>query len=162
MSKKEKIIVDISDNEKSKVVSSSRKKKVKHFHNSIIEWLLYMIGYTIVLITVSLLFKSFHISNEYYGLYPFIAAIIIYILNQTVRPILFYLTLPLTAVSMGLFYPFINVIILYLTSFLLGDKFRLNNVFVAFIIAILISFLNILMEGMIIKPIINKRKSNNV
>ena len=55
-----------------------------------------MIGYAIVLITVSVLFSSFEINNKYYGLYALLASIIIYILNKTIKPILTYLTLPIT------------------------------------------------------------------
>ena len=120
-----------------------------------------MICYTVVLITVDVLFKSLNISHEGYILYPFLASIIIYILNQTIKPVLFFITLPLTALSWGLFYPIINVIVLYLTSFILGSKFELHGFIIPFFIAILISFLNILMEGIVIKPIIRKGRNNN-
>ena len=128
-------------------------------NNKIFEWLLYMVGYAIVLIAVSCMFRnSFYINNQYYGLYALIAAIIIYILNQTIKPVLFYLTLPITAISFGLFYPIINVLVLYITSFILGDNFQINGFIIPFIIAVVISILNMLMEGMIIKPIIYRRK----
>ena len=102
--------------------------------------------------------KTFYINNQYYGLYAFIAAIIIYVLNQTIKPILVYLTLPITALSMGLFYPIINVFILYITSFILGNNFQIHGFLLPFVIAIVISILNMFMEGMIIKPIIYKGK----
>ena len=102
---------------------------------------------------MSVLFKSLNVSNEYYGLYAVIASIIIYILNQTIKPVLFFITLPITALTMGLFYPLINVLILYITSFILGDKFQITGIIIPFFIAILISLLNIIMEGIIIKPI---------
>ncbi len=148
------------------IEEESNPKNKNHFkkliNNPIFEWLLYMIGYAIVLITVSVLFKkTFYISNAYYGLYALLAAVIIYILNQTIKPILFYITLPITALTMGLFYPLINVFILYITSFILGDKFQINGFLLPIIIAILISILNLFMEGMIIKPIIHKGKANN-
>jgi len=128
-------------------------------NNKFFEWLLYMIGYAIVLITVSVIFdKTLYINNQYYGFYAILAAIIIYILNQTIKPILFYLTLPITALTFGLFYPLINVFILYITSFILGENFQINGFILPFIIAIVISILNIFMEGMIIKPIIHKGK----
>lgn len=137
-------------------------KKRNHFKrlisNKFFEWLLYMFGYAIVLIVVSCVFdKTFYINNQYYGLYALFAAVIIYILNQTVKPILFYLTLPITALTFGLFYPLINVLILYITSFILGDHFQIHGILLPFIIAILISVLNMFMEGMIIKPIIYRR-----
>ncbi len=157
-----KIIVDVNaetttgrDQKKDKSVyngDNSRKK------NIILEWVLSIICYTIVLITVSLLFKSFYISNEHYGLYALLASLIIRVLNQTIKPILVSLTLPLTALTLGLFYPIINVIILYITSFILGDKFQLTGIIMPFFVAILISFLNILMEGMVIRPLVNKGK----
>ena len=116
-----------------------------------------MIGYAIVLITVSVLFKSLYIDNSHFGLYALLASIIIYILNQTIKPIIFYITLPITAISLGLFYPLINVLILYITDFILGNKFEIHGIFMSFFIAIIISLLNILMEGMVIKPIINRK-----
>lgn len=141
---------------------SNKDKRVRLVSNKFFEWLLYMVGYAIVLITVSLLFdKTFYISNEYYGLYAMLAAIIIYILNQTIKPILFYLTLPITALTLGLFYPLINVFILNITSFILGDNFQIHGFLLSFIVAIVISILNIFMEGMIIKPIIYKRRDYN-
>ena len=141
----------------------SNEKEINHFkrlvNNKFFEWLLYMVGYAIVLIAVSILFdKTFYISNHYYGLYAFLAAIIIYVLNQTIKPILVYLTLPITALTMGLFYPIINVFILYITSFILGDNFQIYGFLLPFVIAVVISVLNMFMEGMIIKPIIHRGK----
>lgn len=128
-------------------------------NNKLFEWILYIISYAIVLITVSTIFNdTLYINNEYYGLYAIISAIIIYILNQTIKPVLFYLTLPITGITFGLFYPMLNVLVLYITSFILGNNFIIKGFILPFIIAILISILNIFMEGMIIKPIINKRK----
>ena len=138
---------------------SNKSERVRLVSNKFFEWLLYMVGYAVVLITVSLLFdKTFYISNEYYGLYAFLAAIIIYVLNQTIKPILFYLTLPLTALTLGLFYPLLNVFILNITSFILGSNFQIHGFLLSFVVAIVISILNMFMEGMIIKPIIYKRR----
>ena len=139
------------------VKDSSRKKLIK---NIFLEWVLYILCYSIILIIMSVLFKSLSISNEYYGLYAVLAAIIIYILNQTIKPVLFFVTLSITALTMGLFYPLINVLILYITSFILGDKFQVTGVIIPFFIAIFISLLNIVMEGFIIKPIIRSTKNN--
>ena len=140
------------------IVEETSKKHNRIINNKLFEWLLYMLGYAIVLITVSTIFNNtFYINNEYYGLYALIAAIIIYILNQTIKPVLFYITLPITGLTFGLFYPILNVLVLYITSFILGSNFMIKGFILPFIIAILISILNIFMEGLIIKPIINKR-----
>lgn len=151
---RKRIVIEEVNNEKESITFK------RLINNKFFEWMLYMIGYAIVLIAVSIMFsKSFYISNQYYGLYAIFASIIIYILNQTIKPVLVYLTLPITALSMGLFYPLINVFILYITSFILGDKFIIQGIFIPFIIAILISILNMFMEGMIIKPIIYRGKA---
>ena len=144
-----------------KVTVIKEKKDTRFIYNKFIVWLLYMICYAIVLITVSIMFDSLYISNKFFGFYAFLAAVIIYILNQTIKPVLFYITLPVTALTWGLFYPLINVLILYITSFILGDKFELKGIIIPFFIAILISIFNILMEGLIIKPIIRKKAGKN-
>lgn len=147
------------------IIEDSSNPKRSPFHqlvsNKFFEWLLYMFGYTLVLITVSVLFqKYFYINSDYFGIYAFLASIIIYILNQTIKPILVYVTLPITALTMGLFYPIINVCILYLASFLLGSNFQIHGFILPFLIAIIISILNMFMEGMIIKPIIYKGRES--
>lgn len=158
---KKRIIIDSEENaEVTKIEKNeSANKYHKIINNRFVEWLIYMIGYAIVLITVSILFPSFEINNKYFGLYALLASIIIYILNQTIKPVLTYITLPITVLSWGLFYPIINVIILYITSFILGrNNFQITGFIAPFFIAILISFLNILMEGLIIKPITKRRR----
>lgn len=150
---KKKIIIE----SETETIVKEEKKYKKLINNRFIEWLIYMIGYAIVLITVSVLFKSFEINNQYFGFYALLGSIIIYILNQTIKPVLTYITLPLTVLSWGLFYPIINVIILYITNFILGDNFKITGFIAPFFIAIVISLLNILMEGLILKPITKRR-----
>lgn len=159
---KKRTIINSEETIKIKKVERNKEKTQykKLIDNKFVEWLMYMIGYAIVLITVSVLFSSFEINNKYFGLYALLASIIIHILNQTIKPVLTYITLPLTVLSWGLFYPIINVIILYITGFILGDNFKITGFIAPFFIAIVISLLNILMEGLIIKPITKRRKNN--
>lgn len=127
--------------------------------NAIIEWLIYMVGYALVLILVSFIFKkTIFIDSSYYGLWGLLAAIIIYFLNKTIKPLLVWLTLPITALTLGLFYPFVNVIILKITSLILGNHFSINGILMSFIVAILISFMNLLLENTIIKPLLRGDK----
>ena len=72
--------------------------------NKIIEWLLYMLGYIIVFILVTALFSSVYIDSKHFFLYSTIIVIIIYILNKTVKPILFRLTIPITGITL----PFVS------------------------------------------------------
>ncbi len=125
-----------------------------------IEWLIYMFFYAIVFFVVSNFFDSFYIDIEHSGIYSFLAVVIIYILNKTIKPILFFLTIPITGITLGLFYPCINLFILKLTDWILGSHFQLNNIFIAFFIAILISIMNSLIDNIIVNPIIRRlRKS---
>ena len=125
-------------------------------NNKILNFIISLVCYAIVLILVSLIFDSFYISNKYFGLYGVIAALIITILNKTIKPVLIVMTLPITALTMGLFYPVVNMIILYITSFLMGNNFNISGFFTVFFASILISIFNIFMDGLIIKPITRK------
>ena len=122
-------------------------KRIKSF----IEWLLHMLSYSLILMTMCVLFKkSIYIDNSCFGIWSFIISIIIYILNKTIKPLLFWLTLPITGVTLGIFYPFINVIILGIVAKLLGSHFdMLGGLPILFLIAILISIMNFIMNKII-------------
>ncbi len=135
------------------VIIDGNEKKL----NGVIDWVLHMVGYTLVLVVASLLFSVVEINNELYGLWAFLAAVIIYFLNRTLKPLLIFLTLPITILTLGLFYPFVNVFILYVTDFFLGDNFNIDgNIFILFILAIFISVMNIIMRELVIKPILER------
>ncbi|MFA5603894.1 MAG: phage holin family protein [Bacilli bacterium] len=125
--------------------------------NSFIDWLIHMLGYALVLIAVSLIFKkTIYIDDSYFGFWGLMAAIIIYILNKTIKPVLIWLTLPITGLTLGLFYPFINVFILNMVDFILGNHFNIENLFMSFIVAICISAMNLLMGALVIEPILRR------
>ena len=133
------------------------KEVTKKRISGILEWAIYIIGYSLILATVSIIFKNtIIIDNSYYGLWAIIASIVIYILNKTIKPIIVKLTIPITALTLGIFYPFINVLILKIVDFILGNHFRLNGIFIACIAAILISVMNMIMDHFIIKPVIDR------
>ncbi len=131
------------------------KKKINKF----IEWIMYMLGYSIVLMSVTMIFKnSLYIDQSFFGLWCLLANIIIYILNKTVKPLIVWLTIPITALTLGLFYPVINILILYIVSFILGDHFIIHGgPIMIFIIAVLLSIMNLIMKN-IIKKIIKEDK----
>lgn len=130
------------------------KEKGKMRINKFLDWLIYIFFYTLTLILVSKIFKSMYIEKEHFFLYSFLIVVIVYILNKTIKPILVRLTIPITGLTLGLFYPFINLFILKLTDWILGSHFDLENFWIALIISILLSTCNFLVEGLIIKPII--------
>ena len=127
-----------------------------HKINDFIDWLIYIISFSIILIKISILFDSIYIDNTYFGFWALIASIIIYILNRTIKPILFILTLPITGLTLGLFYPFINAFILKIADVILGLHFQTDGIFILFFVAILISILNFLMDKLIVEPIVKR------
>ncbi|MBP3921244.1 MAG: phage holin family protein [Bacilli bacterium] len=128
--------------------------------NKLLEWLIHMIGYSLILITITTIFKNtLYIDNSYYGLWSLIASIIIYILNKTIKPLIVSLTIPITALTLGLFYPFINVLILNIVSLILGKHFNIpGGLFMSFIIAVIISLMNLIMNKIINKIIEGVKK----
>ena len=127
--------------------------------NKYLDWLIHMVGYALVLITVSVIFNdTIYINNSYFGLWGLIAVIIIFILNRTIKPLLVWMTLPLTALTLGLFYPIINILILKITDFILGDYFQINGRIILFIVSIVISIMNAIMDNLIIDSLLKRKK----
>lgn len=125
------------------------KNKIKY----ILDWLLYMFGYTLVFIFVTSFFKSIYIDNTHLIIWSTIIVLVTYILNKTIKPILVTLTIPITGITLGLFYPCINVFILKLTDWILVNHFEVRNLSIALFVAILLSITNFLMERIIEKII---------
>ena len=126
--------------------------------NAVLDWLIYIVGYALILLCVSSLFKTVTVDTSYYGIYGLLAAVIIYILNKTIKPILFKLTIPITGVSMGLFYPCLNILILKITDWILLSHFETYGIITLFLTSILISIINLIIEELIIQPLIGRNK----
>lgn len=129
----------------------------------VIDFIIHMIGYALVLILISILFnEQLSLDYSYFGIWALFASIIIYILNKTIKPILIVLTLPVTAYSLGIFYPFINIFILYIVSLLLGSHFNIapissfGGIISLFFMAVFISLMNFLMDKKIVEPLLKK------
>ena len=126
--------------------------------NKILDFIITVLVYDLVLILVSNITNTLVIDSSYYGLYSLLGAIIICILNKTIKPILFKLTIPITGVTMGLFYPCLNILILKITDWILLSHFETHGIITLFLTSILISIINLIIEELIIKPIIGRNK----
>ena len=135
------------------------KEKNKLRINRFIDWLLYMAGYTVVFILVTSFFDSIYIDSDHLIIWSIIIVLTIYFLNKTVKPILVTLTIPITGITLGLFYPCINVFILKLVDWVLLSHFEVRNLLMALFVAILLSISNFIVEE-IINKIISKVKKN--
>ncbi len=138
---------------------------MKKTYEKVFDSLIYIICYSLILILLSYIFKhTIQLDTSMFGLWALLISTTIYILNKTIKPILFSLTLPITAMTLGIFYPFINVVILNIVDILYGTHFNINGIFMSFIVASLISILNVLTDQIIIQPLLrgDKHESNLV
>ena len=123
--------------------------------NKYIDWLIRMVGYALVLIAVSIIFNNtVYIDNSYFGFWGLAAVVIIFILNKTVKPVVVWLTLPLTAITLGLFYLIINVLVLKITDFILMSHFDINGIIMPCIVSLVLSIMNTIMDKVITNNII--------
>ena len=131
----------------------------KIFLSNILDIICHLLGYTFVLYITSLLFKhTIIIDRSDYYMWGFIAVLIIWILNKTIKPILFWITIPLTALTLGLFYPIINIIILKLTDIILQSYFEIKGIFSLFFASIFISILNAIMDHLFVDKLLKEVK----
>ena len=101
----------------------------------------------LTLITLSVIFpKNLYINYEFFGIWALISSVIIVLCNKTIKPLLFIITLPITALTLGIFYPIINVIILKIVDVILGNNFNIKGLIMSFIISILISIMNFMLN----------------
>lgn len=75
-----------------------------------------------------------------------VVALVISLLNIFVRPVLIFLTIPATIVTLGLFLVVINAVIVWITSLML-DSFTVENFWWALLFSVLLSVLNSLFAG---------------
>ncbi|MFM7016530.1 MAG: phage holin family protein [Bacteroidota bacterium] len=78
--------------------------------------------------------------------YAILVSLVIILLNIYLKPILIFLTLPITVVSFGFFLLVINAAIILIASNLLHKGFKVDGFWVAFLFSILISITNSILE----------------
>ena len=104
----------------------------------------------IVIIMATKIFKNINVDSVFY---TFLVAVLLMIFNKCIKPLLNLIMLPINIYSLGITYPFVNVIILKLISLLLGKHFVLSGWFSAFFISIFIYIMTILIDTLIGKEI---------
>lgn len=100
---------------------------------------------TVMLLAMAGLFRNgLYIKNIWTAI---LAAVILGILNALVKPFLQLLALPLTILSFGLFGLVINGVVLWLTTWVVGDGFRFASFGWAMFIAIVMSVVNMIISS---------------
>lgn len=90
----------------------------------------------------AILFKHVHIDTF---LVLVLSGILLTIFNLFLKPVLFLLTLPLQILSFGIFYLFLNALILKLTSYFING-FYIDGIWVAVGASIIIGLTNVIFD----------------
>ena len=122
-----------------------KRKKINNFS----EWMYYMLAYALVILIMTRAFDSIYIYPKYTFFICLLIVILLYILKKTVKPLLVLLTIPITALTLGTYYLFINLFMLKLVDWMLFGLFDLNGFWTAFFFSILISIVNYLVDDTI-------------
>ena len=104
---------------------------------------------TISVYFVSLLLKRGIIVDSF--LTALIVAVVMSVLNVTLKPLLIFITIPLTLVTFGLFLLVVNVLTLYAADYLV-DGFEIAGFWWAIAFSLLVSFVNSVLFGLGKRP----------
>ena len=105
----------------------------------LLNWLLSAIA----LLIVSYFVPGFHVEGFKEAL---IAAIVIGLINATLGALLKLITLPLTILTLGIFWWVVNALMLMVASKLLAPNFMVSGFLAAFIGAIVLSLVNMILR----------------
>lgn len=92
----------------------------------------------LVIMVIDYAFNSVYVANF---LVAILVALVLAILNKIVKPILTFMALPITIMSLGIFQLIINGFILKLATIILAPDFRIDSFFMMIITSICISVL---------------------
>ncbi len=106
--------------------------------------LMHWIVLTLALVIVSHIYSGFQVSNLPAAI---VAAAVLGILNALVRPVLQFLSLPITVLTLGLFYFVINGLMLYWTAALVKG-IAVRSFWAAILTSILISICSLLLNSL--------------
>ena len=87
---------------------------------------------TIVVIFAGRVLQGFYVDSTQTAV---IVAIVMGLLNTFIKPVLQFLSLPITILTLGLFYFVINIMMVYLCSYLV-DGFNVTSVFAALLFSL--------------------------
>jgi putative membrane protein len=100
----------------------------------------------LAIIIAAWLLPGIHISSSLSAL---LAGVILGFVNAIVRPVLFFLTLPLTLLTLGLFIFVLNAICFALTAWLVPG-FSVDGFFSALVGALLVSVVSWILNGLVV------------
>lgn len=75
-----------------------------------------------------------------------LVSLILVLINMYIKPILIFMTFPITVVTLGIFLLVINAFIILFTSYILKDGFKVDGFWVALLFSIVLSMLTSLID----------------
>ena len=78
-----------------------------------------------------------------------LVALVIGLLNAVVRPILSFISIPVTILTLGLFSFVITAIIILLASAIMGDSFHVDGFWYALLFGVVLGIVNSIIGGML-------------
>ena len=77
-----------------------------------------------------------------------LVAVVMALLNRFVKPVLTILTLPLSVITLGVSYLAINVLMVYLASWIVQPGFEVHSFWAALFFSIVLSLVNTVLDAM--------------
>ncbi|MFL2099567.1 phage holin family protein [Desemzia sp. FAM 23989] len=102
-------------------------------------WQRIIVNALVFLALSGLLQANFYVGSVWVALG---ASIVLALLNMTLKPILFILSLPITIISLGLFSIVINAVMLSLTAAIMGNGFYFSSFWTTMLVALIVSLVN--------------------
>lgn len=99
---------------------------------------------TLSIFAVSYILSGVHVNDFVTAI---LLAVVMSVLNVTLKPLLIIITIPVTFMTLGLFLLVINVIVLYAAAALI-DGFSLDSFWWALLFSLLVSFVNSVLFGL--------------
>ncbi len=107
-------------------------------------FLLRLIFTAVAILLASYMLRGIHVDNFVTAL---IAAVVLALLNSFVKPILVFLTIPITLVTLGLFLLVINAAIVYMVAYFVKG-FTVDSFWWALGFSLLVSFIVSVLSGL--------------
>lgn len=112
----------------------------------VINYIVQVVITAFVLSLTNIIFAGIYIDGIWYAI---LASVLLIFFNATLKPFLKFLMLPLNILTLGIFTPLVDVIILKLIGVFLGSHFMVDGWLSVFFAAIFISIVTFILDKFI-------------
>lgn len=112
----------------------------------VINYIVQVVITAFVLSLTNIIFAGIYIDDIWYAI---LASVLLIFFNATLKPFLKFLMLPLNILTLGIFTPLVDVIILKLIGVFLGSHFMVDGWLSVFFAAIFISIVTFILDKFI-------------